>query len=251
MSGHSKWSTIKRKKGAADEKRGKIFSKLAKEISVAARMGGGDPEMNARLRTVLLGAKAENMPKDNIERAIKKGIGDVDGVNYEEIRYECYGSAGVALIIDVLSDNKNRIVAEIRHLVTKYGGAMAENGAVSWNFEQQGIITLDRGDITEDDMFEKAIEAGADDVDSEDDEVYILTTAPTDLHSVVTALDGMGLQAKEAKLTMTPKTTLEVPAKNIKSVLTLMELLEENDDVQDVFSNVELTEEAMAAAMAD
>ena len=250
MSGHSKWSTIKRKKGAVDAKRGKIFSKIAKEIAVAARMGGGDPEMNARLRTVLLSAKSENMPKDNIERAIKKGTGDTEGVNYEEIRYECYGNAGVALIIDVLTDNKNRIVAEIRHLVTKYGGAMAENGAVTWNFEQQGIITLEKGDITEDDIFEKAIEAGADDVDSDGD-FYELATAPTELHNVTSALEKMGLQPKEAKLTMTPKTTLEIPAKAVKSVLTLMELLDDNDDVQNVFSNVELTDEAMEAAMAD
>ena len=250
MSGHSKWSTIKRKKGLVDAKRGKIFSKIAKEIAVAARMGGGDREMNARLRTVLLSAKSENMPKENIDRAIKKGCGETEGVHYEEIRYECYGNAGVALIIDVFTDNKNRIVAEIRHLVTKYGGSMAESHAVTWNFEQLGIITLEKGDITEDDIFEKAIEAGADDVDSDGD-FYEITTVPTDLHAVAVALEKMGLQLKEAKLTMEAKTTLEIEPKAVKSVLTLMEHLEDLDDVQNVFSNVELTEEAMAAAMED
>ncbi len=250
MSGHSKWSTIKRKKGAVDAKRGKIFSKIGKEISVAARMGGGDPDMNARLRTVLLTARSENMPKDNIERAIKKGTGEIEGVRYEEIRYECYGAAGVALIIDVLSDNKNRIVAEIRHLVAKYNGSMAENGAVTWNFEQHGIITLEKAGLDEEEIFEKAIEAGAEDVDTEGG-LYELITAPAELHAVASALEGMGLRPKEAKLTMQPKTTIEVDAKTVKSVLKLMEALEENDDVQNVYSNIELTDEAMAVAMAE
>jgi YebC/PmpR family DNA-binding regulatory protein len=250
MSGHSKWSTIKRKKGAIDAKRGKIFSRLAKEITVAARMGGGDPDMNPRLRTVLLGAKSENMPKDNIDRAIKKGTGEIEGVTYEEIRYECYGAAGVALIVDVLTDNKRRIIAEIRHLVTKYGGTMAETGAVTWNFDAKGLIVLDKGDISEEDIFEKAVEAGADDVDTEGD-MYEITTEPGELHSVASALEGMGLPPKEARLTMLPKTTMDVEGKSVKGVFKLMEALEENDDVQDVYSNVEITDEVMAAAMED
>jgi len=250
MSGHSKWSTIKRKKGAADAKRGKIFSKLAKEITVAAKIGGGDPDGNPRLRTVMLAARAANMPSDNVDRAVKKGTGELPGVTYEETRYECYGPQGVALIVDVLTDNKRRIVAEVRHLVTKYGGSMAENGAVTWNFDQRGLIMVEKEGIDEEAIFEKAIEAGADDVDTEGDQ-YEIQTAPADLHIVVTALEGMGIAVAEAKLTMLPKTTVEVDAKSINSVLKLMEALEDNDDVQDVYSNVEITDEAMAAAMAD
>ncbi len=250
MSGHSKWSTIKRKKGAADAKRGKIFSRLAKEVAVAARMGGGDPEANARLRTILMACRTANMPKDNIERAIKKGTGEIPGVTYEESRYECYGPNGVALIVDTLTDNKNRTVAEIRHLLTKYNGSMAENGAVTWNFDQRGSITVGKEGLSEDDIFEKAIEAGAEDVDTEGD-MYEITTEPTDLHSVSVALEEMGITAEEAKLTMIPKTTAAVDEKCLASVLKLMEAIEECDDVQDVYSNVEITDEAMAAVMAE
>ena len=250
MSGHSKWSTIKRKKGAIDAKRGKIFSKLAKEITVAARMGGGDPTANPRLRTVLGACKVANMPSDNIQRAIKKGTGELPGITYEEVRYECYGAAGVALIVDVLTDNKRRIVAEIRHTVTKYGGSMAENGAVTWNFEQKGRIAIGKEGLSEEDIFDKAIEAGAEDVDTEGDR-YELLTEPGELHTVAGALEKMGLEPLEAKLTMLPKTTVEVGRKAIKSVLALMEMLEDNDDVQDVFSNVEITDEVMAEVMAD
>ena len=250
MSGHSKWSTIKRKKGALDAKRGKIFSRLAKEVTIAAKMGGGDPTANARLRTVLNACKSANMPNDNIQRAIKKGTGELPGVSYEEIRYECYGPAGVAIIVDILTDNKRRIVAEIRHLVTKYGGSMAENGAVTWNFDQRGRMELEKEGVSEEEIFDRAIEAGAEDVDTEGD-MYELLTDPAELHTVVGTLEEMGLEPKEAKLVMLPKTTVEVDEKSIKSVLALMEALDENDDVQDVFSNVELTDEAMAAAMAD
>lgn len=250
MSGHSKWSTIKRKKGAIDAKRGKIFSRLAKEISVAARMGGGDPAMNPRLRTVLMAAKAQNMPKDNVERAVKKGTGEIEGVSYEEIRYECYGPAGVALIVDVLTDNRNRSVADVRHLINKSGGSMAENGAVTWNFEQKGIISVDKAGMDEEAIFEKATEAGADDVDMDGD-MYDITTEPTQLHAVSAALEGMGVEVKDAKLTMLPKTTVEVDEKQVKTVLNLLDALEENEDVQDVYSNIEITDEVMAAAMAD
>lgn len=250
MSGHSKWSTIKRKKGAADAKRGKIFSKLAKEITVAARLGGGEADMNPRLRTVLLAAKAENMPKDNIARAIAKGTGDIEGVTYESQRYEAYGPSGAGLIIDTLTDNKNRTVANVRHAVSKYGGSMAETNAVSWNFEQKGLIVVAKAGLDDDTIFEKATEAGADDVemDGEDYEIY---TEGTKLHSVSSALEGMGITPKEAKLTMIPKTTIELEGKALKTMLTLMEMLDDDDDVQEVFNNVDFSEEAMEAAMAE
>jgi len=248
MSGHSKWSTIKRKKGAADARRGKVFSRLAKEITVAAKMGGGDPEANPRLRTVLLAARAQNMPKDNISRAVKKGTGEIPGVTYEEVRYEGYAPGGVAFIVDLLTDNKNRTVAEIRHILTKHGGSMAENGAVVWNFEQKGTITVPRGGLTEDELFENVIEAGAEDLETESD-VCQITTDPHELHSVSEALEGMGLHVEEAQLTMVPKTTLEVTGKEAASVLRLMEALEDHDDVQNVFSNFDIPEEEMAALM--
>ena len=208
MSGHSKWSTIKRKKGAADAKRGKIFSRLAKEIAVAAKMGGGDPDSNPRLRTVLLAARSQNMPKDNVDRAIKKGTGELPGVTYDEVRYECYGPGGVAVIVDVLTDNKNRTVAEIRHIFTKHGGSMAETGAVTWNFEQKGLIAIAKDACDEEAMFEKAVEAGAEDVDTEGD-MYEVSTGPTDLHAVVEALEAMQLTPEQIELTMQPKNTVK------------------------------------------
>ncbi len=248
MSGHSKWSTIKRKKGALDAKRGKVFSKLAKEITVAAKLGGGDPEMNPRLRTVLLAARSQNMPKDNVDRAIKKGTGELPGVSYDEIRYEGYGPGGVAVIVDVLTDNKNRVVAEIRHILVKHGGSMAESGAVTWNFEQKGQIAVPKGGLSDDELFEKAIEAGAEDVDPSGD-LCVITTGPQDLHAVSTALAGMGMQAEEVQLTMAPKTTLQLTGKDAGTVLRLMEALEDNDDVQNVYSNFDIAEEEMAALM--
>lgn len=248
MSGHSKWATIKRKKGAVDAKRGKVFSRLAKEIALAAK-SGGDPEMNPRLRTVLLAAKGQNMPKDNIEKAIKKGTGEIEGVTYDEIRYEGYAPGGIAIVIDLLTDNKNRTVAEIRHILTRNNGSLAENGSVVWNFEQKGSIAIPRGDITDDDMFEKAIEAGAEDVDTDSDEAFHITTAPGDLHAVAMAFEGMGLKPDEAYLTMDPKTTVKVEGKSANAVLRLMEALEDHDDVQNVYANFDISEEDMAAAM--
>ena len=250
MSGHSKWSTIKRKKGALDAKRGKIFSKLAKEISVAAKMGGGDPSMNPRLRTVLMAAKAQNMPKDNVEKAIAKGTGAMEGVTYEEIRYECYGPAGVAVIVDVLTDNKNRTVAEIRHLLSRNDGSMGESGAVTWNFDPQGLITVPAEGVEPDDIFEKAIEAGAADVNIEGDPLEIYTD-PTELHTVAGALESMGVQVDDAHLTMTPKTTVEVTGKDALKVLRLMEALDDHDDVQNVYSNFDISEAEMMALSDD
>ena len=250
MSGHSKWSTIKRKKGAADAKRGKIFSRLAKEITVAAKSGGGDPNGNARLRTILLEARAENMPKENIDRAVKRGTGELPGVTYDEIRYEGYAPGGVALIIDVLTDNKNRTVAEIRHLLSKNGGSMAESGAVMWNFEQKGVVRVAKGALSDDEIFEKAIEAGADDVDMSG-EVYEIYTGPTDLHVVAGNLENMGVKPEGAQLTMEPKTTVKVTGKAAEGVLRLMETLEDHEDVQNAYGNFDISEEEMAAIMGE
>jgi YebC/PmpR family DNA-binding regulatory protein len=250
MSGHSKWSTIKRKKGALDAKKGKIFSKLAKEVSVAAKMGGGDPEGNARLRTIMISCRAANMPKDKVEAAIKKGTGESDSVNYEETRYEGYGAGGVAVIIDVLTDNKNRTVADIRYALTKNNGSLAENGAVTWNFEPKGFIAISKDACSEDDMFEKAIEAGADDVKLEGD-VYEIITEPSDLHAVAEGLETQELKLEEAKLTMLPKTTTEIGSGEAKQVLRLIEMLEDNDDVQEVYSNFDISEAVMAELMAE
>ncbi len=250
MSGHSKWSTIKRKKAAVDQKRGRIFSRLAKEITVAARLGGGDPSANPRLRAVLLVAKSNNMPSDNVERAIKKGTGELPGQTYDEVRYEGYAPGGVALIIDSMTDNKNRTVGEIRHILTKNGGSMAESGAVTWNFEQKGVIVISKEACPEDEMFEKAIEAGAEDVDTEGTE-YRISTAPYDLHAVSEALQGMGLKVDSAELTMEPKTTVKVEGKTAEHVLKLMEALEDHDDVQNVYANFDISEEAMAAMMSE
>lgn len=250
MSGHSKWSTIKRKKGALDQKRGKIFSKIAKEIMVAAKMGGGDASMNPRLRTVLLAARAANMPKDKVEQAIKKGTGEgADAVEYHEVRYEGYGPGGVALIIEVLTDNKNRTVGEVRHALTKNGGSMAENGAVTWNFDQKGYILIPKSAGSEEEVFEKAIEAGADDMNPVADG-YEIYTEPTSLHAVSDALEAMGIEAEEVKLTMLPKTLMEVDEKTARQVMRAIEMLEDNDDVQNVYTNFDMSEET-AAALAD
>lgn len=250
MSGHSKWSTIKRKKGALDAKRGKIFSKLAKEITVAARLGGSDPNANPRLRTVLLAARTNNMPSDNVDRAIKKGTGELPGVSYDEVRYEAYAPGGVALLVDVLTDNKNRTISEIRHMVNKMGGNMAEAGAVAWNFDPRGIITVSKAGLNEEEIFDKAIEAGAEDVDTEG-ESYEVQTASNQLHIVAEALEKTGVKVEDVKLTMSPKTTLDLQGKTLISCMRLMEELEDHDDVQDVFSNLNITDEAMAAVMAE
>ena len=249
MSGHSKWHTIKHKKGAADAKRGRIFTRIIKEITVAARAGGGDPDSNPRLRTIVAEAKSVNMPAENIKRAIRRGTGEEPGVNYEEVTYEAYGPGGTAIILEGLTDNKNRTVSEIRHLLTRYGGSMAETGAVVWNFEQKGSISIERGSMTEEQIFEKAIEAGAEDVDTDSDDVFVISTEPHDLHAVAAAFEEMGMPAKSAELTMIPKTTVRVEGNAVSTILKLMEALEEHDDVQNVFANFDIPDEAMAAAL--
>ncbi|MBP9002400.1 MAG: YebC/PmpR family DNA-binding transcriptional regulator [Candidatus Hydrogenedentes bacterium] len=248
MSGHSKWSTIKRKKGALDAKRGKIFSRLAKEITIAVRQGGPDPAGNARLRAVLIACRNNNMPRENIDRAIKCGTGEIEGAAYEEIRYEAYGPGGVGILIDVTTDNKNRTLAEIRHLVTKSGGSMAAANAVAWNFDSRGVITVPKEGISDDEILEKAIEAGADDVDSSGD-VHEIYTDPTQLHAVADAFEQMGIKAQEIELKMIPKTMQKVDGKMAAAVLKLLDALEEHDDVQNVFSNADISEQDMEAAL--
>lgn len=242
MSGHSKWSSIKHKKGATDAKRGKIFSKLNKEITVAARTGGGDPSANPRLRTAIQAAKSENMPKDNIERAIKKGTGELEGVNYEESTYEGYGPGGAAVLIESLTDNKNRAVADIRHILNKCGGNLGENGCVSWMFDSKGYIDVEKKAVDEDKLMETAIEAGAEDV-REDNNSFEIITQPDDFEAVKTAIDNASIPYVVAEITMLPQTMLELKGKQAEQMIKLMETLEDCDDVQKVYTNADIPDE--------
>lgn len=245
MSGHSKWSTIKRKKGAIDTKRGKIFTKVIKEITLAARLGGGDIEGNARLRQAVLAAKEENMPKDNIERAIKKGIGGGEGAaNFEEVTYEGYGPGGVAVLVEIMTDNKNRTVAEIRHILSKHGGNLGENGCVAWMFTKKGSIVIDKNAIDEDTLMELALDAGAEDVKSEDDE-YEVITSPASFEAVKKAIDAKGIKHLEARIGMIPSTTVKLEANKAEQMLKMMEKLEDNDDVQNVYANFDIDKDVM------
>jgi len=245
MSGHSKWSTIKHKKGAADAKRGKIFTKLIKEITVAARMGGGDVDANPRLRTAIQAAKSENMPKDNIERAIKKGTGELEGVNYEEMSYEGYGPGGAAVLVESLTDNKNRTVAEVRHIFSKLGGSLGENGCVAWMFDLKGYIAVTRDLVDEDQLMEAALEAGAEDV-REDEGVFEVITAPADFEAVKTALETAKIPFTVAEVTMLPQNTTNLAGKEAEQMVRLMEMLEDCDDVQKVYTNADIPEEVIA-----
>lgn len=245
MSGHSKWSTIKRKKGAIDAKRGKIFTKLIKEITVAAKMGGGDPDANPRLRTAILGAKSENMPKDNIDRAIKKGTGGLEGVNYDEILYEGYGPGGVAVLVETMTDNKNRTVADIRHYFSKSGGNLGESGCVAWMFEKKGIIIVDKESISEEDLLDLALEAGAEDV-VEEDTTFKVITAPEEFNEVMDKLEKAELKHLEASVSMEPKNTVDVvEEKTARSLMKLLENIEDCDDVQKVHANFDISDELM------
>lgn len=238
MSGHNKWSSIKHKKAAADAKRSASFTKIIRELTVAARTGGGDPAMNPRLRVAVEKAKDVNMPKDNIEKAIKKGTGELEGVNYEEMTYEGYGPNGVALMIDVLTDNKNRASAEVRSILTKHGGNLGASGCVSWMFDKKGIIIVDASLTTEDKLMEIAINAGADDVQSSED-VFQIFTAPETFATVLDHLKNANIAHKYAEVEMVAKNTVKLDEKKIESVEKLVELLEENDDIQKVFTNHE------------
>ena len=240
MAGHSKWANIKHKKAAQDAKRGKIFTKLIKEIIVAAKMGGGDPENNPRLRAAIALAKEHNMPKDNIERAIKKGTGEIESENYEEVIYEGYGPGGVALLVEVLTDNKNRTASAIRHIFTKHGGNLGEAGCVSWIFERKGIIQIEKEGVDFEKLFDDALGAGAEDIDESDEKVYEIITPPSDFESVRKTLEEAGYKIFHAKLTMIPKNTVKVDEENANKLITLMNKLEDNDDVQNVYSNFEM-----------
>lgn len=247
MSGHSKWSTIKHKKAAKDAKRGKIFTKLIKEITVAARMGGGDINANPRLRTAVLTARGSSMPSDNIERAIKKGTGELEGVTYEEIQYEGYGPGGVAIIAQVLTDNKNRTVSEIRRMFSKHGGNMGETGCVGWMFDKKGILTIDKAQVEEDRLMDLALDAGAEDVRDEG-EVFEVITQPEDFEAVKERLDREKIAVSSAQVSLVPKNTVDVDAKNVEQVLKLSEELEDHDDVQNVAANFNIPDELMDKA---
>lgn len=242
MSGHNKWSTIKHKKGAADAKRGKIFTKLIKEITVSAKMGGGDISANPRLRSAVLEAKAENMPKDNIERAIKKGTGELEGVSYEEMTYEGYGPGGAAVLVESLTDNKNRTVADIRHIFSKAGGSMGENGCVSWIFKKRGYFSVDKNAVEEDKLMEIALDAGAEDVRDGGSDFEVITL-PEDFETVKKALDGAGIKYQDSEVTMLPQNTVSLQGKEAEQMMRLMETLEDCDDVQKSYTNADIPEE--------
>lgn len=246
MSGHSKWSTIKHKKGATDAKRGKIFTKLIKEITVAARMGGGDIDGNPRLRSAISAARAANMPKDNIERAIKKGTGDLEGVNYEEIVYEGYGPGGAAVLLEVLTDNRNRTVSEIRHLFSKYNGNMGESGCVAWMFSRLGRIEIPAEGLEEDALMEAALDAGAEDVQLEE-EVFAIQCEYTELSAVADRLREKSYSLSRAEAIMRAETSVELSGKSAESMIKLYEQLDDHDDVQHAWSNFEISDDVLAS----
>jgi len=245
MSGHSKWSTINHKKGAADARRGKVFTKLIKEITVAARMGGGDPNGNPRLRQAIIAAKTANMPKDNIERAIKKGTGELEGVSYDESIYEGYGPGGAAILVESLTDNKNRAVSEIRHLFSKHGGNMGESGCVSWMFSKKGYFSVKKAAMEEDKLMEIALEAGAEDV-REDNGSFEIISTPDDFEAVKAAMDQASVGYEEAEITMLPSTTANLSGKEAEQMVRLMEALEDCDDVQKVHTNADIPQDVVA-----
>ena len=241
MSGHSKWSTIKRKKGVADAKRGKIFTSIIKEITVAARMGGGDENANPQLRQAIAKAKTNNMPQDNIKRAVMKGTGELPGVNYEEGTYEGYGPGGVAIFLEVLTDNKKRTVADIRHLMSKHGGNLGENGSVSWMFDKKGQIQVGIEAGEEEIILEAAWECGADDFEVEED-MYLISTDPAELMQVKDQLESKGYEINSAEVEMVPKNLQKVEKKDVDRVLNLMNELEDNEDIKSVFANFDIDE---------
>lgn len=244
MSGHSKWANIKHRKGAQDARRGKIFTKLIKEIITAARIGGGDIDANPRLRAAVAAAKTENMPKDNWERAIKKGTGELEGVNYEEATYEGYGPGGAAILVDALTDNKNRAVSEIRHALTKHGGNMGENGCVAWMFDKKGYIVVEKGVVDEDALMEIALEAGAEDVRDDGDNFEIIT-APEDYEAVKEAIDQASIAAIVAEVTMLPQNMTPVDGEAAEKLIRMIDALEDCDDVQKVYTNADLPDGVM------
>ena len=245
MSGHSKWSSIKHKKAKVDAARGKIFTRLIKELTVSARIGGGDPTMNPRLRTAIQTAKQANMPAKNIDSAIKKGTGELPGVVYEEVTYEGYGPGGVALYINTMTDNKNRTVAEIRHLLSKYGGNLGETGSVAWMFEKKGLIKVARENYDEEELFMIVIDAGAEDMETEDSDFYEIYTDADELANVQSKLEENDISLDSVDRTMIPKNTVNLDEKQAEQMLKLMEILDDHDDVQDIFANFDIDDEVI------
>jgi YebC/PmpR family DNA-binding regulatory protein len=249
MSGHSKWHTIKHKKGAADAKRGKIFTRIIKELTVAARSGGGDPAINPRLRTIIAEAKSVNMPADNIKKAIQRGTGELPGVNYEEVTYEGYGPGGAALIIECMTDNKNRTVGEMRHTLSKYNGNLGESNSVAWMFSKKGYIVLDKTAASEEQLLDTALEAGADDV-RDDGDSWEVITEPSAFEAVHEAVKALGIEPATAKVAMLPQSYVKLEGKEAAQMIRLMEAIEEHDDVQHVWSNFDIEEKEIEASLA-
>jgi YebC/PmpR family DNA-binding regulatory protein len=249
MSGHSKWASIKHKKGALDAKRGKIFTRIIKELTVAARAGGGDPDMNPRLRTIIADAKAANMPAENIKRAIRRGTGEEPGVSYEEAQYEAYGPGGAAVIIDVLTDNKNRTVGELRHLIEKHGGNLAAANAVAWMFSKKGYIVVEKAKADEEKLLAAVLDAGADDL-QDDDPNWEVLSAPEAFTAVNEAVKALGVEPASAQVSMIPQNYVKLEGKVAQQMLKLMEALDDYDDVQHVWSNFDISEKEIEASLA-
>ena len=249
MSGHSKWHTIKHKKGAADAKRGKVFTRIIKELTVAARNGGGEVDTNPRLRTIVAEAKANNMPRENIERAIRRGTGEEPGVSYEEVTYEGYGPGGVALMIETLTDNKNRTVGEIRHLLSKHAGNLAAENSVAWMFSRKGQIIVEKGKVDEDKLLSVALDAGADDM-SDDGGAWEIVSAPEQFEAVRDAVKGIGVEPASAVVAMIPQNYVKLVGKEAQQMLRLMEAIEDHDDVQHVWANFDVEEKEIEASLA-
>jgi YebC/PmpR family DNA-binding regulatory protein len=249
MSGHSKWHTIKHKKGAADAKRGKVFTRIIKELTVAARNGGGDPEKNPRLRTIVADAKANNMPRENIERAIRRGTGEEPGVTYDEVTYEGYGPGGVALMIETLTDNKNRTVGEIRHLLSKHAGNLAAENSVAWMFSRKGQVVVEKGGVDEEKLLSAALDAGADDM-NDDESGWEIVCAPESFEAVRDAVKGLGVEPASAAVAMVPQNYVKLVGKEAQQMLKLMEAIEDHDDVQHVWANFDVEEKEIEASLA-
>jgi YebC/PmpR family DNA-binding regulatory protein len=249
MSGHSKWHTIKHKKGAADAKRGKIFTRIIKELTVAARAGGGDPDSNPRLRTIVAEAKANNMPRENIERAIRRGTGEEPGVSYEEILYEGYGPGGVAMMIQTLTDNKNRTVGEIRHVLGKWNGNLAAENSVAWMFSRKGQIFVEKGKVDEEQLLSATLDAGADDM-SDDDSAWEIITTPETFEAVRDAVKALGVEPTSAAIAMVPQNYVKLTGKDASQMVKLMEALDDHDDVQNVWANFDIEEKEIEASLA-
>jgi YebC/PmpR family DNA-binding regulatory protein len=249
MSGHSKWATIKHKKGAADAKRGKVFTRLIKELTVAARSGGGDPDMNPRLRTVIADARAANMPADNIKRAIRRGTGEEEGVSYDEVTYEAYGPGGVAILVETLTDNRNRTVGEMRHILTRFGGNLAEANSVGWMFEKKGLVTVEKGKVEEDALMSAVLDAGADDMKDDGSAWEIISAAATH-QTVVEAVTALGIEPSTSQIAMLPQNYIKLEGRPAQQMLKLMEALEDHDDTKNVWSNFDVEEKEIEASLA-